>query len=106
LIAEFIEKGYADAVNTNGSAEDWYKKGVAASIRSMNNIATIAESGTAFTGNGDVIINDYLQDANVAFNCVNDLERIYIQQQLNLYRSPKGAFVFVRRTGYPKKNAT
>lgn len=105
LIAEFIEKGYADAVNTKGSAEDWYKKGVAASIRSMNNIATVAQSVTAFTGNGDAIINDYLQDADVAFNGVNDLERIYIQQYFNLYRNPNEAFVFVRRTGYPKKGS-
>lgn len=106
LIAEFIEKGYADAVNTKGTAEDWYKKGIAASIRSMNNIANTAESGIAFTGNGDAIINDYLENAAVKFNGVNNLERIYIQEHLNFYKNPNEAFVLIRRTGYPKKSST
>lgn len=105
LVAEFIEKGYADAVDTKGSAEDWYKKGVAASIKTMNDIASVAESGAAFSGNGDALINAYLENAEVKFNGVNDLERIYIQQYLNLFRNPNEAFVFVRRTGYPKKSS-
>ncbi|MGN6436662.1 MAG: SusD/RagB family nutrient-binding outer membrane lipoprotein [Agriterribacter sp.] len=105
LIAEFIEKGYADAVDTKGSAEDWYKKGVASSIRTMNAIAKTAVSGTAFSDDGTSVINDYLDDADVKFNGVNDLERIYIQQYVNLFRNPNEAFVFVRRTGYPKKTS-
>ncbi|MBX2920667.1 MAG: SusD/RagB family nutrient-binding outer membrane lipoprotein [Chitinophagaceae bacterium] len=105
LIAEFIEKGYAGGVDTKGSAEDWYRKGIASSIRTMNNIASVAESGTAFSGNGDALINAYLENPEVKFNGVNDLERIYIQQYINLYRNPNEAFVFVRRTGYPKKTS-
>lgn len=102
LIAEFIQKGYAGSVNTNGTAEDWYKKGVAASIRTMNDIAVVAQSTTGFTGDGTAEIDAYLADADVAFNGTNDLERIYIQQHLNLFRNPNEAFVFARRTGYPK----
>lgn len=102
LIAEFIQKGYAGGVNTNGTAEDWYKKGVTASIKTMNSIAIVAQSTTGLTGDGAADIDAYLADADVAFNGTNDLERIYIQQYLNLFRNPNEAFVFSRRTGYPK----
>lgn len=102
LIAEFIQKGYAGSVNTNGTAEDWYKKGVTASIKTMNGIAIVAQSTTGLAGDGAAQIDAYLADADVALNGSNDLERIYIQQYLNLFRNPNEAFVFSRRTGYPK----
>lgn len=105
-IAEFIQKGYADGTNTQGTASDWYNKGVAASINTMNGIAEVAGSTTAFSGNGDAAINQYLQDDNVKLNGTNDLERIYIQEHLNFYRNPNEAFVFCRRTGYPKKTSS
>lgn len=106
LIAEFIQKGYAGSVNTRGTAEDWYNKGIASSIRTMNDIAKVAESTTAFSGNGDAEINAYSDNPQVKFNGVNDLERIYIQEYLNFYRNANEAFVFVRRTGYPKNTST
>lgn len=102
LVAEFIEKGYAGGVDTHGSAEDWYNKGITSSIKTMNSIAVAAASTTAYTGDGTAMIDAYLADPEVKFNGVNDLERIYIQQYLNLYRNPIEAFVFCRRTGYPK----
>lgn len=106
LIAEFIQKGYAGGVDTRGTAADWYNKGVASSIRTMNEIAVVAQSTTAFSGNGQAVIDTYLSDADVALNGTNDLERIYIQQHLNFYRNPNEAFVFARRTGYPKFGST
>lgn len=104
-IAEFIQKGYAGSVDTRGTAADWYKKGIAASIGTMNDIAVVAESVTAYSGSGGDVINAYLQNATVMLNGVNDLERIYIQQHLNFFRNPNEAFVFCRRTGYPKKTS-
>ncbi|MBO9591639.1 MAG: SusD/RagB family nutrient-binding outer membrane lipoprotein [Niabella sp.] len=101
-VAEFIQKGYGSGINTKGTAEDWYKKGVTSSINTMNNIAVAAQSATGFTGDGTTVINNYLGGSNVKFNGANDLERIYIQEYLNLYRNACEAFVFVRRTGYPK----
>ena len=106
MIAEFTQKGYAGSVNTRGTAEDWYKKAIASSIRTMNNIAVVAESTTSFSGSGDAEINAYLNNPEVKFNGTNDLERIYIQEYLNFYRNANEAFVFVRRTGYPKNNST
>ncbi|MGX5816940.1 SusD/RagB family nutrient-binding outer membrane lipoprotein [Chitinophaga lutea] len=105
-IAEFIQKGYGAGFDTKGTAEDWYKKGVTSSIETMNKIAVAAESGAAYTGDGTALINAYLNNVNVRFNGTNDLERIYIQQYLNFYRLANEAFVFVRRTGYPKNNST
>jgi hypothetical protein len=101
LLAEFIQKGYG-----SGDAEEWYKKGVEASIRTMNRIAITAGSTTAYTGSGDAEIAAYLAGDDVKFNGENDLERIYVQQHLNLIRQPTEAYVFARRTGYPKKTST
>jgi len=104
-IAEFIQKGYAGGVNTNGTAADWYNKGITASIQTMNDIAVVAGSTTAFSGTGDNEINAYLQNDDIKLNGTNDLERIYIQEHLNFFRNPNEAFVFCRRTGYPKTNS-
>jgi hypothetical protein len=104
-IAEFIQKGYAGSVNTNGTTADWYNKGITASIQTMNDIAEVAASTTAFSGSGEAEINAYLQNDYIKLNGTNDLERIYIQEHLNFFRNPNEAFVFCRRTGYPKKNS-
>ncbi|MEJ0102482.1 MAG: SusD/RagB family nutrient-binding outer membrane lipoprotein [Bacteroidota bacterium] len=105
-VAELIQKGYGSGVNTKGTAEDWYKKGIASSILTMNNIAKTAISTTAFTDDGSSLINAYLDDAQVKFDGTNDLERIYIQEYLNFFRNMNEAFVLCRRTGYPKYNST
>lgn len=101
MLAEFIKKGYA-----TGNVEEWYNKGIEASIRTMNKIAVTAGSTTPYAGSGDAEIAAYQQGSLIKLDGTNDLERIYIQQHLNLSREPNEAFVFVRRTGYPKKNST
>lgn len=104
-IAEFIQKGYGAGFDTKGSAEDWYKKGITSSIKTMNKIAVNAVSATGFEGNGDAEIAAYLNQPGIKFNGSNDLERIYIQEYLNFYRLANEAFTFCRRTGYPKNNS-
>lgn len=109
LVAEFIQKGYGAGVDTKGTAEDWYKKGVASSLRTMNAIAVTAQSGAGLSSDAtaaEAQIQAYIDGPAVAFNGSNDLERIYVQQYLNLYRNPSEAFVFIRRTGYPKNSST
>lgn len=100
-IAEFIAKGYG-----TGSAAEWYNKGIASSIRTMNMLATEAQSTTAYTGDGTTIIEAYQNHPDIVLDGTNDLERIYVQQFLNFYRQPNEAFVFCRRTGYPTFNST
>jgi hypothetical protein len=97
LLAEFIKKGYA-----SGDAQQWYNKGIEASIRTMNTIATTAGSTQPYSGDGNAAIAAYIAQPDVVLNGVNDLERIYVQQHLNLIRQPNEAYVFCRRTGYPK----
>ncbi|RQO69469.1 SusD/RagB family nutrient-binding outer membrane lipoprotein [Pedobacter sp. KBW06] len=104
-IAEFIQKGYGAGFDTKGTAEDWYKKGVTSSIKTMNKIAVNAVSTTGFEGSGDAEIAAYLNQPGIKFNGSNDLERIYIQEYLNFYRLANEAFTFCRRTGYPKNNS-
>ena len=101
-IAEFIEKGYAGGIDTRGTVSDWYNQGITNSIKSMNEIAVVAASSTAFSGSGDDEISTYLEGPDVVLDGTNDLERIYAQEHLNFYRNPNEAYVFVRRTGYPK----
>jgi hypothetical protein len=103
-IAELIQKGYG--AGSSGSAEDWYKRGIAASIRTMNSIAERALSTTAFDDDGEAVIMAYLEQPSIQFNGQNDLEKIFIQQYLNFLRQPNEGFVFCRRTGYPKDGSS
>ncbi|WP_353719683.1 SusD/RagB family nutrient-binding outer membrane lipoprotein [Dyadobacter sp. 676] len=105
-IAELIQKGYGTGSKITGKAEDWYKKGITSSLRTMNSIAQAALSTTGLSDNADAEIAAYLAQPLVKLNGTNDLERIYIQQYLNFMRLPTEAFTFVRRTGYPKNNST
>src|SRR5690606_8998 len=101
-IAEFIQKGYGAGISTGGTAEEWYERGIASSLKVMNEIAVEAQSQTAFSGNGAAEITAYLNDPGIKLDGSNDLGRIYIQQYLNFFRLPNEAYVFCRRTGYPK----
>jgi hypothetical protein len=105
-IAEMITKGYGSGVNTKGTAEFWYNKGITSSLKTMNAIAIAALSTTGLTSAADQEIAAYIAQPKVKLDGSNNLERIYIQQYLNFMRLPTEAFTFVRRTGYPKNNST
>ncbi|MCC6290245.1 MAG: SusD/RagB family nutrient-binding outer membrane lipoprotein [Chitinophagaceae bacterium] len=105
-IAELIIKGYGDGIDTKGDAEYWYNKGITSSIQTMNKIAATAVSTTAFSGTGDAEIAAYLNNPLIKLDGTNDKERIYIQEYLNFYRLGTEAYVFCRRTGYPKNSST
>ena len=102
-IAEFIQKGYGNGVNTKGTAAEWYNKGIRASATSMNDIAVAA--GSTSYSNINAMVDNYLTSAKVKLDGNNDLEKIYIQALLNFYREPNEAFTLIRRTGYPKFNS-
>ncbi|MGV3558005.1 SusD/RagB family nutrient-binding outer membrane lipoprotein [Larkinella arboricola] len=105
-IAELITKGYGTGVNTKGTAEFWYNKGITSSMKTMNAIAIAAQSTTGLTSAADQEIAAYLAQPRVKLDGTNNLERIYIQQYLSFMRQPTEAFTFVRRTGYPRNNST
>ncbi len=102
-IAEFIQKGYGTGINTKGTVAEWYEKGVRASANTMNDIAVSA--GSTSYANIDALTDIHLANPKVKLDGTNDLEKIYIQALLNLYRDPNEAFTLTRRTGYPKFNS-
>lgn len=104
LMAEFILKDYI-----TGNAQEWYEKGVEASIRTYNmlgetqNLATIAGNKFyAYVPITDAEITNYLATPEVAFDGVNDLEKVYVQAFLNFYRLPEEGWALSKRTGFPK----
>lgn len=85
------------------NAQDWYVKGVKASIRSyeqMGKDAAIVD----FTAINETAIDAYLANPNVAFTGTTDvlLEKIGIQQYLNHFKQPWEAWASWKRLGYPK----
>ena len=104
LMAEFILKGYA-----TGDAEEWYNKGVRASIDTYNklgvdqNLVTITGGTTYnYVPVTETEITNYLATTEVAFDGVNNLEKVYVQTFLDFYRLPEEGWALSKRTGYPK----
>lgn len=96
--AEAIARGYV-----SGSAEEWYNKGVEASIRFYDAAATKAqvEGHTPVT---DAQITDYLNAPDVKFDAAKAIEQIVIQSYLNYYKQPNEAWAIYKRTEMPNKN--
>ncbi len=105
-LAEFVEKGYVSGI---GTAKDWYEKGIRLSCQTYNDKAQKAQipnfetrkitddQATALIGSPDV--------AYVAGSPMN-VEKIILQQLINLYDNPYEGVAVTRRTGYPKKTST
>ncbi|MEN8226796.1 MAG: SusD/RagB family nutrient-binding outer membrane lipoprotein [Bacteroidota bacterium] len=104
MMSEFILKGY-----TSGDAQEWYTKGVRASIETYNMIAVegqldmkISQQSYPYLPVSEAEIEAYLLTPEVAFDGANDLEKVYIQQHVNFYRVPDEGWMLALRTGYPK----
>lgn len=104
MMSEFVLKGY-----TSGDAQDWYTKGVRASIETYNMIAVNGQLDFKISGQSypylpisDSEIDAYLLTPEVQFDGANDLEKVYIQQHVNFYRMPDEGWILALRTGYPK----
>ena len=96
--AEAIARNYV-----SGNAEEWYNKGVEASIRFYSTAATNAQV-TEHTPVTDAEISAYLNAPDVKFNAAKALEQIAIQSYLNYYKQPNEAWALYKRTGMPNKN--
>lgn len=107
LMAEFILKNYA-----SGNAEDWYQRGIRASMSTYDFVAQKAVLEPIVGGQvytylpiSSEEIENYLQQPDVAFDGTNDIEKVYIQAYIDFYRQPDEGFALGRRTGYPKFNS-
>ena len=106
-ISEFIQKGYGAGIDTKGTAEDWYKKGVESSLRNMYAISQRAIAFPEMTASElTTSVTNYLNKADVKFDGANNMEKLMIQQYLNFYRDGNEAFAFIRRSGFPKRNSS
>jgi hypothetical protein len=93
--ADLVAGGYV-----NGNAQEWYEKGVKASIQYYDKRATAAkvEDHVAVT---DSEINDYLAAPGVAYDPSKAREQIAVQAYLDFFRQPSEAWAWWKRTGYP-----
>ena len=98
--AELVAKGYT---TTGGTAEEWYNKGVEASVRFYDGAAMKAkvEDYTAVTA---AEIATYLNAADVKFDASKALEQIAIQSYINFYKQPNEAWAVYKRTGMPNSS--
>lgn len=100
ILAEFTERG----VNTGGTAEEWYNKGVTASLQAYDKIGSLAQV-IGYSALGAEEIATYLADPAVAYTGTQEekLEKIGVQNFLNLFKAPQEAWGSWKRTGYPKE---
>lgn len=96
--AEAIAKGYV-----SGSAEEWYNKGVEASIKFYDAAATKAQVA-GYTPVTATEIAAYLAAPDVKFDQARALELIAVQAYINYYKQPNEAWALYKRTGMPNKN--
>lgn len=108
MMSEFILKGY-----TTGNAEDWYNKGVRASLSTYSFIAVtgqlepiVAGAKYTFKPITTAEMDAYLLKPEIKFGGSSNLEKVYVQQYLNFYRLPEEGLNLGRRTGYPKFNSS
>lgn len=87
-----------------GTAEEWYKKGIEASIDMYVTLAkeTYVPDGDIEECNGRV--TDFLNSAVVQYTGSQEekLEKIYTQAWINYLKHPEEAYAMWKRTGYPK----
>ena len=96
--AEFIVRGLA-----TGNAEDWYNKGIEASIKFYDDAAKRAklEDYVAVT---QAEIDAYINAPDVKYNAAKALEQIAIQEYINFYKQPNEAWALFKRTGMPNSS--
>ncbi len=105
-LAEFIEKGYISGI---GSAKDWYEKGIRLSLANYDARAKKAQipdydSKALQSTEADAL----LAKDNVKYIAGDpkNVEKIILQEIVNLFDNPYEMVAVTRRTGFPKKNST
>jgi len=105
-LAEFIEKGYVSGI---GTAQGWYEKGVTMSLENYDTKASKAQIPNYDT---KAIVSSevdaLLEKDNVKYipGDSKNVEKIILQEIVNLFDNPYEMVSVARRTGYPKKNST
>ena len=96
----FIRADMAARGVTTDVTEDWYKKGIYASVQYYNDRA-IAAKVTDYANVTIPEIDAYYNMTGVKFNPAIAAEQIGVQAYLDLFRQPLEAWAWWKRTGYP-----
>lgn len=105
-LAEFIEKGYVTGI---GTAKDWYEKGITLSVQNYNNRASkaqIPDYSTRALVNGEIATLLAKNDVKYIDSDSKNVEKIILQELVNLFDNPYECVSVARRTGFPKKAST
>jgi hypothetical protein len=102
-LAEFTEKGYISGI---GTAKEWYEKGVRYSCQNYDARASKAQIGDYEERKiTDAAITAMLESNGIKYGS-NNVEKIILQEIINLYDNPYEGVAVTRRTGYPKRTSS
>ena len=96
----FIRADMAARGVTGDVAEEWYRKGVYASVQYYNDRA-IAAKITDYATVATPEIDAYYNMPGVKFDAAIATQQIGVQAYLDFYRQPLEAWAWWKRTGYP-----
>ena len=105
-LAEFIEKGYVSGI---GTAKEWYEKGVSLSLQNYDNRAAkaqITDYATRALASDEIDALLAKDDVKYIAGDSKNVEKIILQELVNLFDNPYQCVSVARRTGYPKKSST
>lgn len=85
---------------TSEDAEEWYIKGVTASIEWYNTLAVDGKLSN-YTALDDNEIQDYLNQPGIAFEASMALEQIASQAYIHYFKQPAEGWALWKRTGLP-----
>ncbi|WP_431294211.1 SusD/RagB family nutrient-binding outer membrane lipoprotein [Pedobacter sp. P26] len=91
---------------TTESAEDWYNKGVAASISFYDDMANKAQivdrlNALSYVALTATEIPDYMAKADIKYDPARGLDQIICQAYINFFKQPNEAWSLYKRTGMP-----
>ncbi|KIC95653.1 SusD/RagB family nutrient-binding outer membrane lipoprotein [Flavihumibacter solisilvae] len=96
----FIRADLAARNIAGSDAEQWYQKGVEASIQQYDKQAQLAKV-PGYTPVTPAEITAYYAKPDVTFDPAKAQEQIAVQAYLDFYRNPMEAWAWWKRTGYP-----
>ncbi|WP_025145802.1 SusD/RagB family nutrient-binding outer membrane lipoprotein [Pedobacter jeongneungensis] len=91
---------------TTESAEDWYNKGVTASISFYDDLANKAQivdrtGALSYVAVSPAEISNYMAKADIKYDASKGLDQIIGQAYLNFFKQPNEAWAIYKRTGMP-----
>jgi hypothetical protein len=87
---------------TTENGEDWYNKGLEASILDYDEWGKDAKV-PGYTAVTPIEITNYKNNADVKWTAAKGIELASIQQYINFYRNPNESWAVIKRTGFPSQ---